>query len=107
VPATPIKAESNFMKFALRKSIDFAIVNCAVLTGNGTTRICLNGIAQKPYRAIKAEEIIAGKSINETIAEKAGEAAVSDAKPFPDTKYKVQIAKTLVKRALLAAVKAS
>ena len=37
-------------------------------------------------------------------AEAAGLAAVEDAKPFPATKYKVQIAKTLVKRALLATV---
>jgi CO/xanthine dehydrogenase FAD-binding subunit len=31
----------------------------------------------------------------------AGEAAVADAQPFETTKYKAQIAKTVVKRALL------
>jgi xanthine dehydrogenase YagS FAD-binding subunit len=104
VPTPPAGAKSAFLKFAIRKSIDFPIVNCAVLAGGGTPRIALNAVAPKPYRAVKAEAAIAGKPINEANAEAAGAAAVEDAKPLPATKYKVQIAKTLVKRALLATV---
>jgi xanthine dehydrogenase YagS FAD-binding subunit len=104
VPTPPAGAKSAFMKFAIRKSIDFPIVNCAVMVGGGAPRICLNAVAPKPYRATKAEAAIAGKSINEATAEAAGAAAVEDAKPLAATKYKVQIAKTLVKRALLATV---
>jgi xanthine dehydrogenase YagS FAD-binding subunit len=104
VPAPPAGAKSAFLKFAIRKSIDFPIVNCAVLVGGGAPRICLNAVAPKPYRATKAEAAIAGKPINEANAEAAGAAAVEDAKPLQATKYKVQIAKTLVKRALLATV---
>jgi xanthine dehydrogenase YagS FAD-binding subunit len=104
VPAPPAGAKSAFIKFAIRKSIDFPIVNCAVRAGGGAPRICLNAVAPKPYRALKAETAIAGKPINEANAEAAGAAAVEDAKPLPATKYKVQIAKTLVKRALLATV---
>ncbi len=102
VPAPPAGAKSSFLKFAIRKSIDFPIVNCAVMVGDGTARICLNAVAPKPYRATKAEAAIAGKPINEANAAAAGEAAVEDARPLEATKYKVQIAKTLVKRALLA-----
>jgi xanthine dehydrogenase YagS FAD-binding subunit len=104
VPTPPAGAKSAFLKFAIRKSIDFPIVNCAVLVGGGAPRIALNAVAPKPYRATKAEAAIAGKKITEAVAEAAGTAAVEDAKPFEATKYKVQIAKTLVKRALLAAV---
>jgi xanthine dehydrogenase YagS FAD-binding subunit len=104
VPAPPAGAKSAFLKFAIRKSIDFPIVNCAVMVGGGTARISLNAVAPKPYRAVKAEAAIAGKPINETNAESAGAAAVEDARPLTATKYKVQIAKTLVKRALLAAI---
>jgi len=32
VPALPAGAKSAFLKFAIRKSIDFPIVNCAVMT---------------------------------------------------------------------------
>ena len=102
IPAPPAGAKSYFLKFAIRKSIDFPIVNCAVMVGGGAPRIALNAVAPKPYRAAKAEAAIAGKPINEQTAEAAGAAAVEDTKPLKATKYKVQIAKTLVKRALLA-----
>jgi xanthine dehydrogenase YagS FAD-binding subunit len=102
IPAPQAGAKSAFLKFAIRKSIDFPIVNCAVMIGGDRPRICLNAVAPKPYRAIKAEEAISGKTINEKNAEAAGEAAVADARPLQAAKFKVQIAKTLVKRAILA-----
>ena len=104
VPSLPAGAKSAFLKFAIRKSIDFPIVNCAVRVGGGAPRVCLNAVGPKPYRAVKAEAALAGKSITEATAEAAGAAAVEDAKPLAATKYKVQIARTLVKRALLATV---
>jgi xanthine dehydrogenase YagS FAD-binding subunit len=104
VPAPPAGAKSAFLKFAIRKSIDFPIVNCAVRVGGGEPRIALNAVAPKPYRAVKAEAVIKGKAITEATAEAAGMAAVEDARPLAATKYKVQIAKTLVKRSLLATV---
>jgi len=104
IPAPPAGAKSAFLKFAMRKSIDFPIVNCAVMVGGDRPRICLNAVAPKPYRATKAEAAIAGKTINEKNAKAAGEAAVADARPLEASRFKVQIAKTLVKRALLATV---
>ncbi len=99
--------KSSFIKFAFRKSIDFPIVNCAVLVGGENPRICLNAVAPSPYRATAAEEVITGKrlkKIDEKIAEAAGAAAVEKARPLPAAKFKVQVAKTMVKRAILAAV---
>jgi xanthine dehydrogenase YagS FAD-binding subunit len=105
IPTPPAGAKSAFVKFAFRKSIDFPIVNCAVMVGGDSPRICLNAVAPKPYRALKAEEAIKGKPINEANAEAAGEAAIADASSFPKAaQFKKQIAKTLVKRALLATV---
>ena len=106
IPTPAAGAKSAFLKFAIRKSIDFPIVNCAVMVGGGAPRIALNAVAGKPYRATKAEAAVAGKKIDEATATAAGESAVADAHPLAATKYKVQIAKTLVKRALLAAAKA-
>lgn len=99
--------KSTFMKFAIRKSIDFPIVNCAAMIAKDggrvrAARICLNAVYVKPYRAKKAEEAILGKVINEENAEIAGSSAISDAKPLSDNRYMVQIAKTLVKRTILA-----
>ena len=105
IPAPPAGAKSAFIKFAFRKSIDFPIVNCAVMVGGAEPRICLNAVAPKPYRAVKAEAAIKGKKIDEKTAEAAGEAAVADVKSFPPAaQFKKQIAKTMVKRALLATV---
>ncbi len=99
--------KSAFVKFALRKSIDFPIVNCAAMitSTNGTVsaaRICLNAVYVKPHRASKAEEAIVGKPIDETSAEAAGSAAVSNARPLRHNSYMLHIAKTLVKRVILA-----
>ena len=100
VPALPAGSKSLFKKFALRKAIDFPVVNCAIVTG-GNPRVCLGAVAPIPMHATKAEDILRGRVIDETVATAAGEAAVEDAHPFDATKYKVQIAKTLIKRSLL------
>ena len=107
IPRPAAGVKSSFLKFAMRKSIDFPIVNCAaaIASRNGvvrSARICLNAVYNNPYRVTKAEDIIKGKSIDEANADAAGTAAVSDAVPLPYNKFKIQIAKTLVKRAILA-----
>ena len=104
----PVKgAKSSFFKFALRKSIDFPIVNCAAMITRSAgkvsaARICLNAVYVRPFSAIKAEDAIIGKKINEANAEAAGDAAVSAAKPLADNEYMVQIARVLVKRSVLS-----
>jgi xanthine dehydrogenase YagS FAD-binding subunit len=106
IPEPPEGSKSAFIKFAFRKSIDFPIVNCAVMVGGKNPRISLNAVGPTPVRASKAEEVISGKrikNISEKDAEAAGEAAVADSKPlFKAAKFKVQISKTLVKRAILS-----
>jgi xanthine dehydrogenase YagS FAD-binding subunit len=99
-PASQVK--SSFIKFALRKSIDFPIVNCAAAIGDKSVKICLNAVFNKPYRVTKAENAIMDKTINEVNAEAAGAAAVSDAIGLNYNEYKIQIAKALVKRTILA-----
>jgi xanthine dehydrogenase YagS FAD-binding subunit len=96
--------KSAFVKFALRKAIDFPIVNCAAMVTVSkkkvtSARICLNAVSVTPYRATKAEEAITGKPLNEANAEAAGAAAVSDAKPLSHNAYMVHIARAMVKRA--------
>jgi len=107
VPAPADGTNSTFIKFALRTSVDFPIVNCAAMISNSDgvvskVRICLNAVYVKPYRVYKAEEIILGKAIDESNAEAAGQASVVGAEPLKHNRYMVQVAKTLVKRAILA-----
>jgi NADPH-dependent glutamate synthase beta subunit-like oxidoreductase/CO/xanthine dehydrogenase FAD-binding subunit len=102
LPKLAAGVKCAFVKFALRRSIDFPIVNCAAAIGGRTVKICLNAVYNKPYRAIKAENAIKGKTIDEASAEAAGAAAVSDTVGLNYNRYKIQIAKTMVKRAILA-----
>jgi xanthine dehydrogenase YagS FAD-binding subunit len=104
VPAPAAGVKSAFIKFAIRKSIDFPIVNCAAMIGGGDARICLNAVYNKPYRAVKAEEVIKGKAIDESTADAAGAAAIASARALPGerNKWKIPIAKAMVKRAILA-----
>jgi len=107
IPLPVEGSKSGFQKFALRKSIDFPIVNCAVMivfSGDKvvSARVCLNAVDVRPYRAIKAEQAIVGNLITEGTAEAAGNAAVLGAKPLKDNAYMVQVAKILVKRTILA-----
>lgn len=103
VPAPARGTRSSFIKFAIRKSIDFPIVNCAAMIGGGEARICLNAVHNRPYRALRSEELIRGRSISEDSADAAGTAAVADARALPGdrNRWKIQIARTMVKRAIL------
>ena len=100
IPA--FSGKSAFVKFALRSSIDFPIVNCAAAINGGSARICLNAVFNNPYRVTAAEEAIAGKSIDVANAEAAAAAAAQGSMALSMNKYKIQIAKGMVKKAILA-----
>ena len=79
-----------------------------VLTMSGqnniaSARVVLGAVAPIPWRSKAAEAALAGKPLNEQTAIAAGEAAVAEAKPMSGNAYKVQIAKTAVKRAIMQA----
>jgi NADPH-dependent glutamate synthase beta subunit-like oxidoreductase len=106
IPAPQAETRQNYIKFTLRKPVDFALVSAAstitvkdgVCTG---ARIVMGGVAPSPVRAKAAEKFLKGKKINKAEAEKAGGIAVENAIPLNGNSYKVQIAKTLVKRVIL------
>jgi len=102
-------AKSTYLKFAFRKAIDFPLVSVAVVadTSGGSVSnasIVLGGVFNEPKRASDAEASINGRAITEGSATEAGEAGIKgyDVTDLPQVKYKVQVARTLIKRALLA-----
>jgi NADPH-dependent glutamate synthase beta subunit-like oxidoreductase/CO/xanthine dehydrogenase FAD-binding subunit len=107
VPKAAPGTRSAFIKFALRKSIDFPVVNCAasVTSEAGlvkSARICLNSVYGVPLRVTAAEEYLAGRRLDLAAAEQAADLAVSDTVPLLTNRYKIPIARALVKRALIA-----
>jgi NADPH-dependent glutamate synthase beta subunit-like oxidoreductase len=107
VPRPPEKAKQAFLKFRLREAVDFAIVSVAsVINSSGgvcqDAKIALGAVAPAPIRAAAAEQAIKGKAIDAATAEAAAAAAVAGAIPLSENAYKVEVARTLVKRALLS-----
>jgi len=106
VPRPPRGARQNYLKFTLRKPVDFAVASVAsVITMRGgactDARIALGAVAPEPVRAKRAEEALKGRPIDESNAAEAAEEALSGANPLAKNAYKIEIAKTLVKRAIL------
>ena len=66
-------------------------------------RIVMGAVAPVPWRASSAETALAGKRLSEQVAMQAADEAVAAAKPMSGNAYKVQIARTAVKRAILKA----
>ena len=111
VPALASGTKSTYLKFAFRKAIDFPLVSCAavITSAAGTVSkasIVLGGVYNSPKRATDAETSITGKAVTTATADAAGAATAAVATPtaLPANKYKAQIAKTLIKRALLASI---
>jgi xanthine dehydrogenase YagS FAD-binding subunit len=84
--------------------IAFATV---VLAMDGATiksaRVVMGAVAPVPWRAQAAEQALAGKRLDAATAAAAAEAALDGARPMSRNGYKVQVAKTAVKRAILQA----
>jgi xanthine dehydrogenase YagS FAD-binding subunit len=104
----PGAVKSGHYEVRYKQSHDWPLAfTTVVLTMNGNTiasaRVVLGAVAPVPWRSKPAEDALAGKPLNEQTAAAAGDAAVSEAKPMSGNAYKVQIAKTAVKRAVLAA----
>lgn len=80
-------------------SVAFALKGGAV----SEARIVLGHVAPVPWLAAGAGSALVKTAVGETAAAKCGDAAAQGAKPLSGNAYKVQMVKTAVKRAVLAA----
>ncbi len=104
----PGAAKSATYEVRYKQSHDWPLAAAsAVLDMSGTTvrgaRIVMGAVAPIPWRSQNAERALAGKTITEQTAMAAADAAVQGAKPMSGNAYKVQIARTAVKRAIMKA----
>ena len=105
IPTQTGRTGQVFLKERIRHSADFALSSVAAVAriSDGVCedlRMVLGGVAPLPYVAFKAEDMIKGEKMHEGLISKAAEASVEGAKPLPMNGYKVNLTKTLVKRAL-------
>ena len=110
IPASSRGLRSATYEVRQKTALDWPLAAAAVaikLEGGKVSegRIVLGHVAPTPWQSKEAEKELTGKSINDSVAANAADAAVRGAKPLSQNGYKVKLAKVAVKRALLAAAK--
>ncbi len=105
LPKLPAGTKSHYLKLRDRAQYEFALASAAVVVSVSggrieRARIALGGIATKPWRSREAEAALEGKSASEENFRAAAEAAMHGAKPLRDNKFKIELAKRALVRAL-------
>jgi xanthine dehydrogenase YagS FAD-binding subunit len=97
LPALPFAVHSTYRKVRDRASYAFALISvaAAIDVEDGLirdVRLALGGVAHKPWRAWKAEELLKGKPANIESFRAAAAAELEDAKPLRDNAFKIELA---------------
>jgi xanthine dehydrogenase YagS FAD-binding subunit len=105
VPASPLAAKSHYLKVRDRASYEFALVSvaAALLVEGGKVKDCrvaLGGVGTKPWRSPEAEAALKGQPVGEKTYRAAADAALKGAKPREHNRFKVELAKRALVRAL-------
>ena len=105
LPGTWAGAQFSFEKVRDRNVWDFALVSLAsamVTSGQTIERIRLvaNGVAARPLRLARVEDVVRGRMRSEDTGTIAGRMAVEGAVPLAHNAYKVPMLRNLVKRAI-------
>ena len=106
VPPAPQNLKVATYEVRQKAAFDWPLATATValeMNGNSVSqaRVVLGHVAPVPWLSIDAAQALAGKAVTEESAKAAAEAALSRAKPLRQNKYKITLAKTAVKRAIL------
>ena len=91
-----------------KEALDWPLATASVslkMAGKSVTsvRVVLGHVAPVPWPCHDADKRLVGKTVSEETAKEAGSAAVTGAKSLGQNAYKIQLARTAVKRAILRA----
>jgi xanthine dehydrogenase YagS FAD-binding subunit len=91
-----------------KAAFDWPLATASVaLDMNGGTvtdaRVVLGHVAPIPWLSLEAAQSLKGQNLSVESAQAAAEAALAPAKPLRQNKYKIILAKTALKRAILSA----
>ncbi|HEX8329961.1 MAG TPA: xanthine dehydrogenase family protein subunit M [Hymenobacter sp.] len=105
VPAAAHARKSMYLKVRDRASYAFALVSAAVgldvQAGQiRSARVALGGVGTKPWRSMAAEKILTGSPASEATFRAAAAAAVREAQPREQNRFKVELAQSTLVRAL-------
>jgi len=108
LPPPIVGSKQLYLKLRDRASYEFALSSAAVVltiaSGSITrARIALGGVGTKPWRSPEAEAALTGKPANEATFRSTAEAALRNAKPQRENKFKIELAKRCLTYALRTA----
>ena len=100
---------STYLKAMDRKTWAFALVGVAARIRQeggriADARVVLSGVANVPWRATAAEQVLVGQPLDPEVLAAAADAALSGAEPLARNGYKLAIAHALIRRALQTAM---
>lgn len=110
LPPPSTGSQQVYLKLRDRASYEFALASAAVILtlAGGTVhyvRIALGGVGTKPWRSPEAEAALTGKPANAANFRHAAEAALRNAKPQSENKFKIELARRCLTHALETAAK--
>ena len=105
VPRQKDKTYQLFVKHRMRHSADFALssVSSVARISDGMCEemsIVLGGVAPFPYSALRAEQMVRARKLDDELIRQAAEASVEGAQPLPMNRYKIDLTQGLVRRVL-------
>ncbi len=106
VPPPVLGRRHAYLKSRVRNAMDFAIASVAVSLSleEGVvqdSRVVFGGIAPSPHRDLGVEGKLNGAPLSSALADEAAGVALSGATPLQNNGYKVDVAKGLLKEAIL------
>jgi xanthine dehydrogenase YagS FAD-binding subunit len=106
IPTAAHARNSTYLKVRDRTSYAYALASAAVgLDVQGGTirsaRVALGGVGTKPWRSVAAEKILTGAPATEATFQAAALAALRDAQPREQNRFKVELAQNTLVRALI------
>jgi xanthine dehydrogenase YagS FAD-binding subunit len=110
VPAVPLARRSLYLKVRDRESYEFALASVAVALrvddgAVGEVRLALGGVATKPWRARRAEQLLVGQPAEQASFARAAREELAPATPWGMNAFKVELAQRAMVRALETAAR--
>jgi xanthine dehydrogenase YagS FAD-binding subunit len=106
LPAMKAGTRSGYFKVLDRQAWTHAVVSVAAVLEMDQricrrARVVLGGVAPVPWRLPQVEDLLTNQEISQELAARAGEMAVTGARPLAKNAYKIPLTKAAVRRTLL------
>lgn len=109
---------SAYLRWSPRKAMDISVVGVAAsvtLGSDGRTcsdvRLALASVAPRPLRAVRAEQVLRSRAMDDPLVREAAEVAISEASPIDDVRgsaeFRSEMIRVFVTRALQQAASAA